>query len=373
LLGDPVTPLELLPGESYTEGTWVFTPIIGSGPVPEIDDKYYYVDLTKGVVSKYAYVNANFTYEPNNEKVSQYFDSLISKGTLREIVWSDGTNGLPIYQYRARFSTGQYLSYKASASSDFSYYVSSTSFTPHTTDVQELIEKGLVYPLAPTSALQSELSLRISEGSVKQFTRMFTFFSGDRTFFREGSEIFSYTATSAVSPLFDFQVYLKSSIFVDSESVNVDVIDPGEYIPFYDPQYSENSEDTIVSEDGKLLYRVMRSFVAPEEVTNWSGTRSENTPRYEEYRGNLLQYVTGYECDDNILSQYGEQTSSIALGNCKITLIPRSSNISSETSVSYTFVWEKTTGLSEIPELSWFTGTPFPFSPPDYKGGTLAL
>ena len=79
LLGSPITPSVLNPGSSYTAGTWVTTPQIGSGPSAVADPFYNYVDPEKGGVNKYAYVLQGFIYDPtqSNLPVKEYFDLLV--------------------------------------------------------------------------------------------------------------------------------------------------------------------------------------------------------------------------------------------------------------------------------------------------------
>jgi len=374
LVGSPVEPQELIFGESYTAGTWVYTPVLGSGPNPTVDPLYHYVDNNNGALSKFAYVSLDFTFESSpSSTVSEAFNELVDTGTLKEISTVNGDEGLPVYQYKARFSVGDYLQYKLSLGSEPSYYVSASYFTPGTTSVPDLIEQGLIFPIAPTESLRSSLLIQISQGYIKEFKKLFTFMPGDRTFFREGSEVYSYTATAAFFPLFDFKLYLQNGLFVDSDTVSVDLIEPGEFIPFYNPKYQESAEDTIVSDDGKTFYRVMRAFVPSEETVDWSGVTVKNSVRIEEYRGNLLRYVSAYSCEEEILPQLGSTTSSIKLGSCQITLSPISSSPSSSSYGKNTFVWEPTLTENENPQLSWYSGSKFSSYPPEYGEGTLAL
>jgi hypothetical protein len=373
LIGSYITPQQLEPNSSYTSGIWVCTPQIGGGPSQVVDPYYNYVDLTKGAIVKYAYVEANFTYTPNELTVSEYFNLLVDQGVLSEILVFEGDGGLPIYKYKARFKAGQYLLYKESASSLPTYYISSLFFTPDSTNIQDLLGNGSVYNLAPTPALQAQLNSDLAGSSLKNFDRMFTFFLGDRTFFREGSNVQSYTATSAVTPLFDFNIYLNNGIFVESESLGQALPLANGYIPFFNPVYLNTTEDTILSEDGRNYYRVMKAFTPSTTVTNWTGMVTNNTSRYEEFAGNLLRFVVSYRCEEPVLSQYGLETSSIKLGSCQITIIPRNTGRNFSSSPNLVYVWENASTLSEVPDLSWYTGTTFEYSPPNYGEGTLAL
>jgi hypothetical protein len=96
LIGSPVTPQILLPNSSYTAGTWVYTPQVGSGPNPIADKFYNYVDTRLGVVDKYAYVVSSFTYDPGLLTVSEYFDQLVEQEIIKEIVVQNANDGLPV-------------------------------------------------------------------------------------------------------------------------------------------------------------------------------------------------------------------------------------------------------------------------------------
>lgn len=465
LLGAPITPNTLESGSSYTANTWVCTPQVGGGPNADIDPYYQYVDITKGAVVKYAYVVSNFTYTPNDQTTSEYFDSLVSQGVIKEVALFSGDSGLPIYKYKARFDAGQYLLYKSSTSSPPSYYIAAKFFSPNSTNIQDLLDEGLVFNLAPTPSLQTQINQEVSSGVpgkilslevidsgssygngtytsvplsgsaygfnatanvtvssgavtlnflehagqgyatgdiltidnsylggtgsgvalrvksiaptyqslLKPFHRMFTFFTGDRTFLREGSNVISYTATSPVTPLFDFQIYLSSGVFVETSPSESFEIEPEGYIPLYNPSYSLVAEDTVLSEDGKNLYRVTQAFTPSQTVVNWTGLEEKNTARYEEFAGNLLRYVTMYKCEEEILPQGGKETSSIKLGVASITIIPKNNGRTSNSDSQLTYVWENTSSFAENPQLSWYTSTSFALSPPNYRSGTLAL
>jgi hypothetical protein len=369
----PVVPQSLTPSTSYSAGTWVQTPQVGSGPNPVIDPYYNYVDPTKGAVVKYAYVLANFTYTPNTLTVSEYFDELVEQGILQEIQVQNADEGLPIYQYKPRFPVGTYLQYTQDVFSAPEYYVAAQYFTPSSTNVQDLINNNLIIPLAPTKTEKVNLTNELKNKAIKQPVKMFIFSPGERTFFRAGSNVISYTATTHVTPLFDFNIYLANGTFVKTENYLYNAGEPQEYVPYFDPKYLNYAEDTILSEDGKNFYRVMRAFTPSLTVTNWTNTTVANTARIQEYAGNLLRYVRQYICDDDILSQLGRVTSAIKLGVAQITLIPSNSGVFSNSLAQVTYVWENTNSFTEIPQLSWFTNTTYPYTPPNYSGGTLNL
>jgi hypothetical protein len=145
------------------------------------------------------------------------------------------------------------------------------------------------------------------------------------------------------------------------------------YIPFFNPEYENYSEDTILSEDGRNLYRVMRAFTPTLTVSDWTNTVVTNTARIQEYAGNLLRYVNMYVCDEQIRSQYGRDVSAVKLGIAKITLLPKNEERFNNTTTAYTYVWENTSTATETPQLSWFTGTQYTYNPPNYRNGTMAL
>jgi len=375
VLGAPVVPQILTPGTSYPSGTWVYTPQIGSGPDPVADPYYNYVDPTKGVVNKYAYVVESFTYAPNQRTVSVYFDTLVAQGIVRENVVQVGDNGLPIAKYNPRFPAGQYLEFRQSTVSPPEYYIAASYFTPNSTDASVMVIEGLILPLYVNTSQYNQLvaELRSSTSTVKTPTRMFTFFKGDRTFFRQGSTVLSYTATTNVSPLFQFYIYLNNGSFILTQEGQREEIPLTSYIPYFNPAYAEFAEDTILAEDGRNLYRVMRAFTPTPTVSNWTNTTVVNTARIQEYAGNLLRYVDKYVCEEPILSQLGRDISAIKLGIAQITLVPRDKGRFSNSYNQSVFVWENTSSALITPQLSWFSGTTYPYSPPQYGEGTLNL
>ena len=373
LLGPAVVPEILIPGNAYTAGTWVYTPQVGSGPDPVADPYYNYVDPRLGVVNKYAYVVQSFTYDPDGVSVSTYFDDIVSQGIVNEIVVQDGDAGLPIYKYKPRFTTGTYLEYRTDASATPEYYIAASFFTPSSTSAKDLVDEGVIIPLTTNDTQYAELVAGFASGTVKSSTRMFRFFKGDRTFFRQGSQVISYTATTSVHPLFQFYIYRENGIFLETEKYVSEQFETVNYIPYFDPAYVLHSEDTILSADERNLFRVMRAFTPSDTVINWTNTTVTNTARNEEYAGNLLRYVDQYTCEEDILSQLGRDISAIKLGIAQITVIPKNSGRLSSSRQKSVYVWENTATLAETPELSWYSGTTYPYMPPDYDGGTMKL
>ena len=372
LLGAPITPSLLQEGYTYTAGTWVVTPQVGSGPNPVADPYYNYVDIRKGVVNKYAYVVNTFTYALDGRTVSVYFDELVAQGTVKEIVVQNADGGLPIYKYKPRFPATTYLEYRTDSSSAPEYYIAASYFTPNSTSAQDLVNQGLIFPLYSNNVQYAALLRELQLGTVATPTRMFRFFKGDRTYFRSGSQVVSYTATTNVHPLFELYVYLQSGIFVETGKY----LSPDystNYIPYFNPEYVAYSEDTVLSEDGRNLYRVMKAFTPNDTVTNWTNTTVTNTARIEEYEKNLLRYVDKYSCEEDILSQLGRDISAVKLGVAQITVIPKSNGRSVNSRPQSVFVWENTATLTETPQLSWYSGTPYGYTPPEYGTGTMRL
>jgi hypothetical protein len=373
LLGPSVTPLTLTTGNSYTSGQWITTPQIGPGPNSVADPYYNYVDPMKGGVNKFAYVLQGFVYEPNGLSVKNYFDQLVELGVIREIIVQNSDEGLPIFKYRPRFPVGTYLEYRETSVSSPQYFIATKYFTPDSTLINDLTTEALVIPLAYTSEQNLQLAQALFDGTVTEPTRMFRFFKGDTTIFRQGSTVLSYTATTNVSPLFDFSVYVENGVFVLTSEFTEGEFLTLPYIPFFNPSYALYSEDTILSEDGRNLYRVMRAFAPQPTVVDWTNTIVTNTARIEEYAGNLLRYVNMYTCDEQIRSQFGRDISAIKLGVAQVTLLPRNEERFNNTLTSYSYVWENAATASETPQLSWFTGTTYPYTPPNYRNGTMGL
>lgn len=374
-LGAPVVPQQLVAGLTYAVGTWVFTPQIGSGPDPVADPYYNYVDTRLGVVNKYAFVEKAFTYQPDGQTISVYFDELVEQEIVREVIVQSGDGGLPIYKYKTRFPATTYLEYRQDSSSAAEYFIAAQYFTPNSTNAQDLVNQGLIFPLyinsVQYSSLMRELGSPIS--TLRKPTRMFRFFKGDRTFFRQGSTVISYTATTNVHPLFEFYIYKENGIFVETARYLPTQFESTSYIPFFDPAYVTYSEDTIIAADGRNLYRVMKAFTPDFTVVNWTNTTVANTARIEEYEGNLLRYVDKYECEEDILSQLGRDISAIKLGVAQITVVPKNVGRFNDSRQQAVFVWENTSTLAEVPQLSWYSGSPYPYQPPSYGEGTMKL
>ena len=377
-IGSPIVPQVLTVGTTYSAGTWVYTPQIGSGPNPVADPYYNYVDIQNGVVNKYAYVVSTFTYTlPTTTTVSVYFDSLVTQGILREIVVENADNGLPVCKYKPRFPANTYLLYRPDAVTEGnqSYYAAASYFTPNSTVAQDLINEGLIVPLYLTPEQKTAFLRALSDpaSGLNTPTRMFRFFKGDQTFFRRGQSVIAYTATTNVHPLFAFYVYLQNGSFVETAKYTQVEFVSLNYIPYFDPGYARYSEDTLLSVDGKNLYRTMKAFTPSLTVVDWTNTTVVNTARIQEYAGNLLRYVDEYVCEEPILSQLGQSISAIKLGVAQVTLVPKDKGRFPNSLQQLEYVWENAQSATEVPQLSWYTGTSYQYSPPDYRNGTMNL
>jgi hypothetical protein len=83
--------------------------------------------------------------------------------------------------------------------------------------------------------------------------------------------------------------------------------------------------------------------------------------------------VNAYTCEQDILAQLGKDVSAIKLGIAQIIVIPKDSGRFNNSQPRTVFVWENTGTLSEVPQLSYYSGTNYPYTPPDYRTGTLNL
>jgi hypothetical protein len=117
----------------------------------------------------------------------------------------------------------------------------------------------------------------------------------------------------------------------------------------------------------------MLAFTPEDTIVNWTNTTVVNTARIEEFQGNLLRYVDLYTCEETILSQLGRDISAIKLGVGQITIIPKNKGRFTNSQEQLVYVWENTSTIGETPQLSWYSGTPYTETPPDYSGGTMRL
>ena len=356
-------------GGTYEAGTWVKTPTLGSGVDEVVDPYYFYVDRSRGVITKYAYVTKTFTFLPSSgETLSESFEQLVGKGTLQVVSVADATVPQPLFQYKPRFGPQTLLSFRPTANSQPEYYFSLTGFTPTSNNPNELVTQNLVSRVDTDDDIRIQLERQLLPDPVTGVstlcppTAMFVFAPGDTTLFRQQGTVVSYLATQHFTPQFTPGVYIASGILIPTEGANTAAI------PFFVSTNTRPDEDFVLSEDGKNIYRVTRFFTAKSPAYNWDGQEVTDTARIEELSGNLLRIVTRYECEEQIKAPNGPDTSGIKLGIAQITL--RSKNaLGTQTK----FVWEDTQFNSQVPALSYATGGKEVFSPVSYGDGTLAL
>lgn len=355
-------------GGTYQQGTWLRTPTLGSGADLEADPYYYYVDLTRGVIVRYAYVNETFTFLPaKGETLNDSFSTLASKGLISPVQAYNAEGPLSTFRFKPRFAPQTYLTYKETATSNPQYYFSLTGFTPTSRDPQTMVKQGLIARVDTSVAVRESYVAAITPdpqtgvATVCPPLSMFVFSPGDVTLFRQQNEVISYVSTAHFTPAFTPGVYIENGVLIPGGFVNNNAI------PFF-PTAPLPVEDFVIAEDGKNVYRVTRYFNASKTVFNWDGVQVDNTARLEELSGNLLRIVTRYVCEENIQAPNGPSTSGVKLGVAQITLRSKSA-LKSVTE----YIWENTNFASQVPSLSYATGAKEVFAPVDYGNGTLAL
>jgi hypothetical protein len=194
-------------GGTYEKGTWVRTPTLGAGDDIETDPYYYYVDITKGVIVRYAYVNETFTFLPSaGETLADSFSTLSSKGTISAVSAQNGDGFQSTFQYKPRFLPQSYLSYKPTANSEVQYYFTLTGLTPTSQNPQDLISAGLLSRVDTSPELRAQFIAAITPSPetgasvVCPPVPMFVFSPGDTTLFRTGATVNSYVATRTSHP-----------------------------------------------------------------------------------------------------------------------------------------------------------------------------
>jgi len=356
-------------GGTYPAGSWLRTPAIGAGANIEADPYYYYVDITLGVIVRYAYVQNSFTFLPSEgSTLNDSFANLVETGVLESVTATNSLDVQSPFQYQPRFPPQTYIAYQQTATSPIEYYFSLTGFTPFSSNPIDLIEQNLITLVNNSQVNNQAYIAAITPDPITGVQEvcppapMFTFSPGDVTLFRENNTVVSYVATKHFSPSFAPGVYIANGVLVPGGFVSNNAI------PFYETGDLRLKENFIISEDGKNVYRVMRFFNAEPIVSNWDGLPSPNTARIEELSGNLLRVVVEYLCEESIIAPNGPATSGTKLGIAEIVLRSKSSNL-----VVTKFIWENTTTFSETPELSYATGAKEIFPPVSYGDGTLAL
>lgn len=363
-------PLPLLKsGGTYEANTWVRTPAIGAGANIEADPYYYYVDITLGVIVRYAYVNETFTFLPaEGETLADSFSALVGKGILSVVKAADSLGEQSPFQYKPRFPPATYLAYREVSGSIPQYYFTLTGLTPTSRNPQDMVGQGILSRVDTSPETFDAYTAAITpdpETGYRQVcppSPMFVFSPGDTTLFRVQNTVVSYVATQHFSPFFTPGVYMRNGVLIPGGDVN------SNSIPFFDPSGLRPAEDFVVSEDGKNIYRATRYFNAEPIVYNWDALEVLNTARLEELSGNLLRVVSKYICEENILAPNGPSTSGTKLGIAQISLRSKSADKSVAT-----FVWENTNSPSQAPQLSYASGSKEIFPLTNYGDGTLAL
>ncbi len=268
-----------------------------------------------------------------------------------------------------------------------SYFLVTKDFTPNTTDVNSLIDQGFITPVSksqffPTyTVVCSQRETPVTEGCISnmlfsqgiidsisqlipgqvtelldsssieisyyvwdgsnwiqslspfpKYRELFRYSPGDVASFRQRGTIFSYEATSHVTPITDIGVYYKGGVFLPT--------DKSETVKYFDPLYQ--LEDICLQNN--KFFRVTRPITP-------SGN---STPEQLEISGEFQKIVTKAEGNENIYPRLDPQTSMIILGNAQIALRSKGSG---ETKRS--FVWGK--------DINTVIG------PEKYGKGTLAL
>jgi len=348
------------------------------------------------------------------------------------------------FRYKSRFALGEYVRFRSRGGFDSSaledcflqasecdnvtpsckrllesnlplprYFQALVDFTPITTDVDEMVEQGLIVEVEPsvfrydytiyagssTRIINADLltSILIDEGQIEKkgdliteetlrvlgpagedygtyfwnsqrwveerggiptFREMFRFAPGDAAAFRNGSSVRVYEATEHVTPLMNLETYFDNGVFVRS--------DRAENVRYYDPSY--RYEDVILDTTtySQKFYRVTRSFTPPDTTTSWAGVQP-NSPRIQEVFGNLLKFTVKAEGTERIISRLGPSISTSKLGITNLRVISKANE-----KASYNYVWESTPTSTSPLELS-YSPDKTQFKPVNYGEGTLAL
>ena len=369
LVANSQVPLPYLKaGGTYAQGGWIRTPILGSGPDEVVDPYYYYVDISLGAIVRYAYVNNAFTFLPSAGKtLNESFSELVASGIITVVNVADANGVQPLFQYQPRFGPQTYLAYRETNTAPLQYYFSLTGFTPTSSNPNQLVADGFMDRVDTSPLIRAEFEAQIlpspetGKSIICPPLPLFVFSPGDTTLFREGGTIVSYIATQHFTPTFTPSVYIRAGILIPGIVNNVTSI------PFYSTTEKFRLEDLVVSEDGKNIYRVTRFFTAFSPVFNWDGQEVPATARIEELSGRLLRVVSEYVCEENIQAPNGPDTSGVKLGVAQINLLAKNSREST------LFIWENTNFSTQVPELSYSTGSKEVFQPVSYGSGTLAL
>lgn len=436
---------------SYTAGEFLVTPDPEQILTGQVSEDACYFDRLSGFTRVHLRVVSDFFFSVSDAQTySDAVNSAISAGLVEVVQAAEYIDcaGRPLFanndfRYRARFSLGEYLRFRPVGGFDSSaledclqqasacdtvtttckrlleanlplprYFQAMSDFTPTTSDIEKLIEDGLILEVDPsvfrhdytlflnetslnvtadlTSALISagkisdvselipgqtlrlvgpagddygsyywnSLEWSIETGGIPTYREMFRFAPNDAATFRNGASVRVYEATEHVTPIMNLETYYDNGIFVRS--------DRSGNVSYYDPNY--HYEDIVIDEtaSSQRFYRVCRSFTPSDTVNTWAGSR-QNTPRISEVQGNLLKFVVKSSGADRITSRLGSSVSASKLGSVNINVISKSNDL-----ISRRYVWESTETSSERAELSYSpTQTNFGFV--DYGEGTIGL
>jgi hypothetical protein len=452
-IGTQRVQIELLEqAESYSAGQYVSTPDPEQILTGLVSEDICYADRLRGFLKIYLRAVSDFTFvRAEGQSFKEAVDAYVEAGLLEviQVVEYLDCAGRPLFankqfRYKSRFALGEYVRFRSLGGFDSTeledcflqasdcdtvtpsckrlleanlplprYFQALTDFTPITSDVDEMVEDGLIVEVEPRVfrydyTLYSEsisetvgpdvlTSLLLSDGQIAGlrdltagetlqilgpagedlgtyfwnsqrwveesggipiFREMFRFAPGDAATFRNGSSVRVYEATQHVTPLMDLETYFDNGIFVRSTRA--------ETVKYYDAEY--RYEDVILDTTSysKKFYRVTRSFTPPNTASTWAGTR-ENTPRIEEVLRNLLKFTVKAQGPERIISRLGPSISTSKLGIADIRVTSKAN-----TRANYRFVWESALNATSPLQLS-YSPTQTGFRPVDYGEGTLGL
>lgn len=438
--------------ESYTAGEFISTPDPEQILTGVVSEDVCYADRLSGFHKVYLEVLTDFTFfKKEDQTYRQAVDLLVEAGLVKVIQVVDYLDcaARPLFankqfRYKSRFALGEYVRFRSRGGFDsteledcflqaeecdnvtFSckrlleanlplprYFQALIDFTPITTDVDQMVEDGLIVEVEPSvfrydytifsgsssRIINAEIltSILIDEGQVQRpgdlitgetlrvvgpagenygtyfwnsqrwveevggiptFREMFRFAPGDAAAFRNGSSIRVYEATEHVTPLMNLETYFDNGVFVRSDRT--------ETVQYYDPTY--RYEDVILDTTtySQKFYRVTRSFTPADTAETWAGTQ-QNSPRIQEVFGNLLKFTVKADGTERIISRLGSSISTSKLGITNLRVTSKANE-----KASYNYVWESTLTASSPLELS-YSPIKTQFKPVNYGEGTLAL
>ncbi len=439
-------------GMAYSAGTYVKTPNPAELSAGLVNTDTCYLTSADGASRIVAKVEQDFFFVLDGEDYSSATQNLLENQVIKQVAvvpFIDcrgvATFSAEPFRYNARFSAGEYLRYREKGGFDAKqledcvrlnrscenltgtckflieenlpvprYFISLSDFTPNSTNVQDMLDNGLISEVSSelfysdyhilvsdnekvySSTITTQLvesgqvsdALLLEKGrtvevlsptgiergvyewngqewaklmpSMPTYRDMFRFSPGDVASFRNVSQIRNYVARKHVTPLMEIDPYLKAGIFEETVST--------ETTKWIDPLY--RVEDIILYSDKgtKSFYRAVKSFSPPDEKTVWNDTVVPNTPRIEEAVGSVLKIVDFADCLSTIRSRLPNHISALKLGRCQVNL--RSKTTGSALS---SYVWENTDFAEIASVLSHSPRTDFKYKPVDYGTGTIAL